>query len=274
MTMEVFLDLPTTLLGDEYEYLNNELLCYDPQNKTWKNPACYGSVPSPRLDHATAIIGDKVWLYGGGLPEETRISENIFELNMNSLKWTHIITNFAMLCHNQMSLTPISDTQLVLHGGMRWNQLWNDDETPFTLLFNTESQSWQEVASQDNLRECHTGSPGFNGSIIIVGGIVGGDWHRDPYPTNFSVSVMLEPKSLQQLTMQTIYEHRTQLPWKTLPKNLICKLMASQNDKDTEEIHICKIMDPKDESTEIKSDISADDSDDEWTIEDIEIGFA
>ena len=43
---------------------NNQLLCYDPNTHKWTNPQCFGSIPTPRLGHASTIINDKVWLLG------------------------------------------------------------------------------------------------------------------------------------------------------------------------------------------------------------------
>ena len=56
--------------GDFIYYLgsdvcNNQVLCFDPSNEEWTNPKCTGSTPSPRRGHATAIIKEKVWLFGG-----------------------------------------------------------------------------------------------------------------------------------------------------------------------------------------------------------------
>ena len=51
--------------GNYVNHYNDQLLCYDPSNKTWTNPHCFGAVPSPRASHSTASIKDKLWLWGG-----------------------------------------------------------------------------------------------------------------------------------------------------------------------------------------------------------------
>ena len=51
--------------GDFSDLYTNQLLCYDPSTQMWTNPQCFGSLPSPRSDHSTDIIRDKVWLFGG-----------------------------------------------------------------------------------------------------------------------------------------------------------------------------------------------------------------
>ena len=55
--------------GDYNDYVNNQLLCYDPSTQMWTNPQCFGSVPCPRFCHSTEAIRDKVWLFAGkGMP--------------------------------------------------------------------------------------------------------------------------------------------------------------------------------------------------------------
>ena len=49
---------------------------------------------------------------------------------------------------------------------------------------------------------------------------------------NCVFNVMLEPKSLQQLAIKTVYEHRTGLPWRWLPK-MVIKLMLYGRGDDT-----------------------------------------
>ena len=46
---------------------------------------------------------------------------------------------------------------------------------------------------------------------------------------------MNEPKTLQQLATETVYEHRDNLPWQKLPKKLICKIMGTEIDEDLDD---------------------------------------
>ena len=45
---------------------------------------------------------------------------------------------------------------------------------------------------------------------------------------------MLEPKSLQQLAMHTIYQHKDMLRWACLPSKLNNKLLDPAKDEDEE----------------------------------------
>ena len=70
--------------------LNNQLLYFDPFCQKWSNINCSGAVPSPRYNHSTAIIKDKVWLYGG--KTSPGLCSTLFELNMESITWSKIET--------------------------------------------------------------------------------------------------------------------------------------------------------------------------------------
>ena len=58
---------PDGYLNDhgDFERVNNQLLCFDPCEQEWTNVKTSGTIPGPRMSHAAANIGDKVWLYGG-----------------------------------------------------------------------------------------------------------------------------------------------------------------------------------------------------------------
>ena len=52
--------------------------------------------------------------------------------------------------------------------------------------------------------------------------------------TLVTLKVMLEPKSLQQLAMKTVYEHHAKLPLRYLPKRMITLLGLSETNDDLE----------------------------------------
>ena len=44
-----------------------------------------------------------------------------------------------------------------------------------------------------------------------------------------------EPKTLQHLATETVYDHRDNLPWQRLPKNLIYNIMGTEIDEDLDD---------------------------------------
>ena len=60
---------------------------------------------------------------------------------------------------------------------------------------------------------------GLNTDVVIIGGLK--EYTQSIY--NSTIHVMLEPKSLQQLAVQTIDKNKALIPWQGLPNNLIAK---------------------------------------------------
>ena len=224
-------------------YCTNQLLYFDPLAETWTNPKCTGQVPSPRSEHATARIKDAVWLYGGTqdtVSSDASSLDDMYELNMHTLLWTKIeaINPRPPGC-GLFVLTAIADSQLVLHGGHgeHFRNIFRKCKT--TWFFDIPSQTWrQSTTIKDPLRYCHTGSRGINKSVIIIGGQLYHELHSD---TGWAyrgtrgkqliliVSVMLEPNTLQQVAMKTVYQHyKDEAIVEKLPKKLTNKILGTE----------------------------------------------
>ena len=138
---------------------------------------------------------------------------------MLSFTWSRVQTSQVKLSKwSCCSLTAISDNQLVLHGGSRSGVL------DHTWIMDVTSRTWnqwkQYAFLEDHPRYNHTGSLGLNRNVIIVGG-----GNSTTYPTyRRTFHVRLEPDSLEQLAMKTIYNKRDLLPWECLPSKLIARL--------------------------------------------------
>ena len=215
--------------GDFSGAVTNQLLCYDPSTQMWKNPQCFGSIPSLRSHHCTDMIRDKVWLFAG-IDSSWVILEDFFELDIQSRVWIQITTDQTKPQGRiDSSLSANSDRQLVLHGGISGSGF--TIELRDTWIMDLPSQTWRKYTSyQDHGRTCHTGSLGANKSIVIIGG---DSFENSDYTPIFHV--MLEAKSLQQLAMKTIYNNQDVLPWKCLPSKLVAQLgLLESNKKDSE----------------------------------------
>ena len=118
---------------------NNQLLCFNPSGKEWVNLNHSGSIPSPRAGHASTIVRDSVWLYGGRCPSIK--FDELYELSMCSLHWTQVQTGRTkpqgrILC----SLNTISTDQLLLHGGNGSDERALSD----TWILDLPSLSWKQ----------------------------------------------------------------------------------------------------------------------------------
>ena len=208
--------------------INNQFLRFEPSCNKWTDVKCFGSVPTPRAGHGTAKIRNTVWLYGGC--NGITLLDELFEINMCTLNWTQIqIDKIKPQGRYYCPLNAVSDNKLVVHGG----NLSPNNELNDTWIFDLSSRTWRQLTSVlDHPRKYHTGTTAINNSVLIIGG------SSDDYPNTFQV--MLEPRSLQQMAMKTIYKHRTELPWKYLPPKLIARLGIFQTEEDIREQHPAK----------------------------------
>ena len=207
-----------------YYSMNNQILCFDPNSQKWTNPQCCGTVPAPRLSCASTIIKHKVWLFGGHDQFHT-FHDDLFELTMHSLTWTHI--HCVQPCPQagaNCTLTAATNNHLVLHGGYGATCFCD------TWILDLTSHSWRQYKSRkDHFRRGHTGSLGLNNNVIIIGGCQGGFDYKS---CNKVFYVMLEAKSLQQLAARTVYKYQDEINWNCLPNKLISLLGISIKDKE------------------------------------------
>ena len=221
--------MQTVRFNNDVLYYNNQLLCFDPSCNKWTDVKCSGSVPTPRASHGTAKIRNKVWLFGG------RISiiayNDLFEINMCTLNWAQIQTDeMKPQGRYWQTLNIVSDDKLVVHCGKQAMLYVHND----TWIFDISSQAWRQHTSVlDHPRWGHTGTNTIKSSILIIGGVKAPGDSYDNYRNTFQV--MLESRSLQQMAMQTVYKHRTELPWKYLPPKLIARFGTFESEEDTKE---------------------------------------
>ena len=218
------------ILNSSFSGINNQLFCYCPTTQTWTNVKCYGDVPSPRLDAATANIQDDVWLCGGTTQNNSH-SYDLYELNMLSLVWTKIETAMPRPHATAgASLTPISASQLVLvyYDGL-------PRTLPRSWVFDIQTRTWKQHSSDDIsddiLGTSFIGITGLNNNVTILerkiyieGYLKGSQHHME----TITFSVMLEPKCLQQLAIQMIYKHKSKLPCEILPEKLTRIIMGNE----------------------------------------------
>ena len=203
---------------------NNQLFFYDPRRHMWKNVQCSGDIPAPRANASAALMKDKVYLFGGEMDVSFNISNttHLYELCMHSVTWTQI--EFSGLRYNgkqKTSLIPVIDNQLLLYGSTA------DYEKGFMWILDVQSHTWKEYADKKmGYNYDHTGTTGLHGqchgSAIILGEAI----QSEGQARKNVITVRLGPKSLQQLAMQTIYQHLDSTLLKMLPKKLQHKIMG------------------------------------------------
>ena len=199
-------------------YLNNQLLCYYPSRRIWKDVRCFGDRPSPRRYACTTIFNNEVWLFGGYDVNHT--TKDFYKLNMCTFTWTRIDTNlleghFVLV---MPAISVITAGQILVHGGSM--------KTGSTRIFDVESNKLRNHSVQEpNPRMHHTVTAGVHNDVVILGGAFKAKCNRH---CNQQVvyTMRLGPKSLKQLAMKTVSSHRDILPWKRLPTTLTNKLIG------------------------------------------------
>ena len=140
---------------------------------------------------------NKVWIFGGKDSEMSQL-EDFFELNMLSYTWTKIQTGHhrphvhASSMH--LSLNALSETELLLYAE-------DNDLNHRTWILDLPSQTWKNL-TKFNRPICSSSTVfiGVNRCIYII--------ISDAGPM---FCMRLEPKSLQQLALQTISKYRSEL---------------------------------------------------------------
>ena len=142
---------------------------------------------------------------------------------MNYLSWTMIKANGPNFGPRLgLSLTAVTVDHLVLYGGSNFETTFHD-----TWIFDIGNGMWKEYTQfKDQARYSHTGARGLTKSVFIIGGF---GPNTENKPTSH---LLLEPKTLQQLAMQIIYQHKDMLPWKSLPSRIMNQLMDPVQDEE------------------------------------------
>ena len=202
-----------TTSGFRLNGYNNQLLSYDPFCQMWINVACSGDVPAPQSGASSIIINDKAYLHGGN--NNRYIDDDLYELNMHSITWTRIETTGEKprgACNTL--LIPVTGNQLLLCGARGF--IW---------IFDVHSHTWKgHLEKEIKLKEADTVITGLHGSAIILGEF----YQSDSQAYSPVITVRLEPKSLQQLAMQMIYQKVDKTLWEILPKKLTRKMMGRE----------------------------------------------
>ena len=198
--------------------VNNQLLCFDPSCKEWINPTCTGEIPEPRQSHGTAQIRNLTWLFGGCKTRNYMDFDSLYLLDMDSLTWTQVQPGRVMTWpagRSSCTLTAITENQLLLHG------VSMSDSASDTWIFDLTTMTWRAyvMVAEDKYhrRVYHSCTAGItSGNAVIIGGRL-----RDRrYQFLEDKQIMLVPKGLKHLAIQTIHKNREEFPVQLLPTKL------------------------------------------------------
>lgn len=145
---------------------NNEVNVFDIHTLTWSMPETKGPAPSPRVCHASAVLGNKGYICGGVEAAEL----DMFCLDLETWTWTQLDLSLSCtpLGRSMHTMTAISDHELFIYGGLgidgsTLNDAWQ---------FNTQKREWIEMTHphKDKPRVCHTACLGCDSDVVVFGG--------------------------------------------------------------------------------------------------------
>jgi N-acetylneuraminic acid mutarotase len=119
-----------------------ELSLYDPKKLTWETPQTYGDRPISRSNHASAVIGKKMYVFGGLLQQGNELidSNDLHVFDAPSMTWTLLRPEGeapeARCGHKMVSV----DNKLYLFGGGNgdnWSNKFND-----LFVYDPSSNEW------------------------------------------------------------------------------------------------------------------------------------
>jgi len=132
--------------------LNFELAVFNPVTYTWSNISrsqLRGEAPTSRTNHAAAVVGNKMYIFGGNNTDTTtgryQVLGDFFCLDTETLTWsnlTHTATGSRPSPRSGQTLTAVGD-KIYLFGGGVWNEAdgWVEKYTDIH-VFDTRSENW------------------------------------------------------------------------------------------------------------------------------------
>ncbi|SCU94350.1 LAFA_0F21308g1_1 [Lachancea sp. 'fantastica'] len=108
--------------GDTPQGLRNDLFLFDPQINDWRVVQTTGEKPPPVQEHAAILYGDLMCVVGGK-DEQDAYSNDVYFLNLISLKWFKLPTYKMAIPQGRSghSLTLLPNHKLLIMGGDKFD---------------------------------------------------------------------------------------------------------------------------------------------------------
>jgi len=150
--------------GNSQEGFLNDYQIFSQKTKTWTILDCKGEIPSPRVGASLFVSKDtKFALIFGGVLENGQISQEVFQLNLQTNEWKELVisqeSGFQQPCGRiNAPLVETHEGQILLLGG--WNQSHEFCDSIFRLNF--QELSW-DIVGVDQLKISMEHLIGFSG---------------------------------------------------------------------------------------------------------------
>ncbi|XP_070571070.1 kelch domain-containing protein 2-like isoform X3 [Ptychodera flava] len=208
---------------------NNHLFSYNIESEKWNEVKTTGDCPSARAAHAGALLGNKVFIFGGR-HNQCRLND-LYCLNLDTLQWSGPI-----LCHSDTpagrswhTLNKVSRKHIILYGGFDTECVPLGD----CWVLDTDRMVWTQLPVPSKPRLWHSASTTCaGGEIITFGGcsnnILGTEENQH---CNDVIHIFVTPKSLLRISLDVVVKYQRVLSkyLHHLPRSIIETLEKRMN---------------------------------------------
>jgi hypothetical protein len=227
-----------SVLGFYRRGWSNQLVYYDSETGRWVWPEYSGKPPSPRAAHSSAVIRDKVFIFGGR-DGDKRLND-LHCLDLETMKWSCVLLASAdtpPVGRSWQSLSPLhtgkDEGGLLLYGGFDNNMTALSDCWKMDL--SKEALCWERQEQfEGGPRLWHSAVPINQSTVIIVGGLTNNILapnYVTKHHANKVLFLRVSPPSLLSSALEFISNHPDQFRdhFRELPLNLrkILEIRAS-----------------------------------------------
>lgn len=117
------------VVGGESFHRAKMIYVYDFNGNVWETPHVEGKVPLPRYAHSCVLFGDKIFMYGGVLPNST-VTNEIWAFDVSAKVWENVTVHDNF--HNNKTIRggPLKVVYFFLHDLVfSYFAIFNDDFT-------------------------------------------------------------------------------------------------------------------------------------------------
>jgi len=149
--------------------------CFDVASNCWINCDTIGDIPDGRDGHGCTLIGSTMFIHGGFCEARSRLSNDLFGLNLETLCWTNYPNSGTNIAERDFhSVTATNKNEIVLFGGSS-----DDPMSSFYYIYdnkfycyNLKEYKWTQMATTGYKplgRRSHTAMY-CRGNVIYFGG--------------------------------------------------------------------------------------------------------
>jgi len=154
--------------------VSNDLYTFDVEANVWEKDV-YSSldqVPAPRTNHSCVVIGDQMWLIGGGIGQNMTPTNEIWTYNLDTHIWNRInnVKNIDVFTPRLGCAAAEFNGKVLIYGGGYWLQrsltdrYWRDKYTDL-FIFDTITLSMTQVDMSHNMLKPDVGT--FPASVLV-----------------------------------------------------------------------------------------------------------